>query len=229
MKTNHTDITIILDRSGSMAPLVKDTIGGFNRFISDQKKVVGTATLTLHQFNHDHETPIKASDIQSVSDLTASTYVPSGNTALLDALGGAITETGRRLDVTPEAQRPGKVVVVVITDGEENCSREYTRPQVFDLIQHQQKKYSWEFVFLGANQDAIKAGARYGFMASNSMNYAANDIGTDTLYRCVSSKLSDFRTKIGATMAFTSQEREEQVKAGAMPGTVTTSATDDTK
>lgn len=207
MNINHTDITIILDRSGSMAGTVNDTIGGFNRFLEDQKKVPGTATLTLHQFDHEHETPIKAQDIQRIAPLTVATYVPRGNTALLDAMGLAITETGRRLDSIHERDRAGKVVVVVITDGEENCSREFTQAKVFDLIKHQQEKYSWQFVFLGADQDAIKAGVGFGFTISNSANYAKTRGGIATTYNCAGMNLADFRTGAKATMAFNDSQK----------------------
>lgn len=215
MNTNHTDITIILDRSISMAPVTKETLAGFNKFLDEQKKAQGTATLTLHQFDHEHETPIKAQDVRHIAPITSETYVPRGNTALLDAMGRAITETGRRLDAMPERDRPSKVVVVVITDGEENSSREFTRPRVMALIKHQQDKYSWEFVFMGANQDAIQAGVNYGFMAAKSMSYAANTAGVTDSFGSIASNVGAFRSGLKCSMTFEASDYEKQAKAGA--------------
>lgn len=221
MNPNHTDITIVLDRSGSMRAVANDTIGGFNRFLEDQQKAPGTATLTLHQFDTVHETPIPAQDILRVSPLTSHTFVPRGSTALLDAMGRAVLDTGRRLDSISERDRAGKVVFVVITDGEENASHEFTRSKIFDLIKHQQEKYSWQFVFLGANQDAIKAGTSFGFVASNAMSYAANSAGSGELYRSISCNLREFRTGTKASMSFEKKDREAQTQAGAAPDSFT--------
>lgn len=214
MKTNHTDITVVLDRSGSMASVADDTIGGFNRFLDDQKKAPGTATLSLHQFDDVFETPIKAQDVKQVPDLTNKTFVPRGSTALLDAIGRSIGDTGSRLESVSENDRAEKVVFVIITDGHENASREFTNQKVFDMIQHQRDKYSWEFVFLGANQDAIKSAVNLGMSAKNSMTYASNAVGTRAAFQSASSNLRAFRSGDAKCMAFSDQDRKDQDAAG---------------
>ncbi len=216
MKANHTDITIVLDRSGSMAAVKDDTIGGFNTFLDDQRKVPGSAAITLHQFDDEFETPIKAQDIQAAPHLTGKTFVPRGNTALLDAIGRAIGETGSRLEVAGD-DRPEKVVFVVITDGHENASHEYNHGKVFEMIDHQRTKYSWEFVFLGANQDAIKVASNLGMSTANAINYAANTTGVKAAFAGTSSNLRAFRGGQSVNMAYSRAQAEEQRKAGAKP------------
>jgi len=214
MKQNHTDITIVLDRSGSMASVAADTIGGFNQFLADQRKIEGSAAITLHQFDNEFETVIKAQDIQTAPNLTTTTFVPRGNTALFDAIGRAIIDTGTRIESTPENGRPEKVVFVIVTDGHENASKEYDRPKVFEMLTHQREKYAWEFVFLGANQDAIKTAAGLGVSGSNSMTYAGNRVGTAAAVAAVSANLGSLRTNRVKSMAFTDADREMQAKAG---------------
>jgi hypothetical protein len=213
MKKNHTDITIVLDRSGSMASVASDTIGGFNRFLKDQQQCPGTATITLHQFDDVFETPIKAVDVQSAPELTDKTFIPRGMTALLDAIGRAITDTGARLSAAGDDWAE-KVVFVIITDGIENSSREYNQAKVHEMIEHQRTKYNWEFVFLGANQDAIKAGSGLGVSPANSMTYAANAAGTQSAFSTTSVNLCAMRCGTAASMAYSQQDRDEQAKAG---------------
>lgn len=133
-----TDITILLDRTGSMASAVTDTIGGFNTFLQGQKAEPGRCLLSLVQFDDIDPQEIihDAKAIAEVPELTGETFVPRGRTPLLDALGKAIVRTGQRLAALPETDRPNKVIFVILTDGQENASREYTRPQVFDMIDH---------------------------------------------------------------------------------------------
>lgn len=156
MNNNLTEIVCIIDRSGSMASITNDAIGGFNTFLAEQKKLPGEARLTLVLFDHEYLVPVDNQPLDKVEELTASTYVPRGSTALMDAIGRAITTVGERLAKTEEAQRPGQVVVVILTDGFENASQEYTRTRVAEMIQHQQEKYNWRFVYLGVNVDAFK-------------------------------------------------------------------------
>lgn len=217
MKQNHTDITIVLDRSGSMAHVADDTIGGFNRFLNDQKSAPGTANITLHQFDDVFETPIKTSDVKSAPELTSKTFVPRGSTALLDAIGRGIKDTGSRLENASDSERAEKVVFVIITDGHENASHEYNQANVFDMIEHQKTKYSWEFVFIGANQNAIKTASGIGISGANAMSYAANAVGTKAVFRSASSNLKGFRGGQSVNMAFTKEDKEEQIKAGLNP------------
>ena len=198
-----------------MSSVADDTIGGFNRFLDDQRKVPGSATITLHQFDDVFETPLKAQDIKSAPGLTSATFVPRGNTALLDAIGRAIGETGSRLESATENDRAGKVVFVIITDGQENASHEYNQAKVFEMIGHQRDKYSWEFVFLGANQDAIKAASRVGISAANAISYAANATGVKQAFHSASSNLRSMRVGASASMAWSDEDRAKQRSAGA--------------
>jgi Mg-chelatase subunit ChlD len=213
MKQNHTDITIVLDRSGSMSSVADDTIGGFNRFLSDQRNAPGTAVITLHQFDDLFETPIKAQDVKIAPELTSKTFVPRGNTALLDAIGRSIVDTGARLQAIDENLRAEKVVMVIITDGQENASHEYNHAKVFEMILHQRDKYKWEFVFLGANQDAIKAATNLGMAAGNAMTYASNSKGTAAAFAATSSNLRAMRCGSAASMAYSADDRDRQAKA----------------
>lgn len=211
MKT-ETDITIVLDRSGSMASVVNDTIGGFNKFLDDQKKAPGSANITLNQFDTIFETPIPTSDIQKAPHLTTETFVPRGGTALLDAIGRAIVDTGTRLSANPA----GKVVFVIITDGEENSSHKFNSLQISEMISHQRDKYAWEFVFLGANQDAIATAASVGIHPANAMTYAHNAIGTARAFAAAGSNVRSYRASgQSADLAWSTKQREEQEKAGA--------------
>jgi uncharacterized protein YegL len=210
-KPNATLINIILDRSGSMKSIASDTIGGFNQFIEDQKKVTSDETLvSLYQFDNEYTPVFENRPLAAIEALTAATFVPRGNTALLDAIGKTIVSTGEFLAKMPEDQRPSLVIMVIITDGQENCSTEYTRAQIFEMTQHQTEVYKWQFVFLGANQNAIAEGQKIGMRAVNSMSYAANSVGIGATYGAVSSNLAKSRrSRDIADIAFTTDQRTE--------------------
>ena len=214
MNANHTDITIILDRSGSMESIRGDTIGGFNRFLEDQQKAPGSATITLRQFDTEHDVIIDAADIASAKPLDRSTFVPRGSTALLDAIGMGIEATGKRLSAIPEDKRPAKVVFVIVTDGQENASKQFKIEKINEMITLQRGTYKWEFVFLGANQDAIATAAKMGVSAANSMTYAANSQGTSKAFAATSANLTSLRSCASVSMAYSPRDREEQKKAG---------------
>lgn len=224
MKANHTDITIVLDRSGSMANAANDTIGGFNRFLHDQRQAPGTASLTLHQFDHEFQTTVLAMDVRTAPELTSQTFVPRGNTALLDAIGRAIRDTGSRMLAAGE-EYAEKVVFVVITDGQENASREYKPAEVFEMIHHQRHIYKWEFVFLGANQDAIEVATRLGMDSGNALTYAANDAGMAAAFESTSANLAMLRCSDARTMRFSDRDRAAQAAAGAAPAAPVPGAT----
>lgn len=194
MKKNLTEIVFLLDRSGSMGYLTDDTIGGFNSMIEQQKKENGEAYVTTVLFNsnrfvlHDHV------DIQEIQPMTHADYMAYGMTALLDAAGATIDSIGERLANTPEEERPEKVIFAITTDGYENDSREYTRDKVKEMIEHQQKKYSWVFMFLGANMDAVAEAGKYGIDSNFAATYTANNIGTSSVYACTSKSLSNLRS-----------------------------------
>lgn len=154
MKKNLTEIVIVLDESGSMSSCKSDTIGGFNEFLSSQKKIKGDANVTLVKFSDYYKMINDGTPLESVSALNESNYTPSNSTALLDAVGKTINKIGDRLANTPENEKPEKVIFAVITDGFENASREFKQKQIFDMVTHQKTKYSWEFLFLGADIDS---------------------------------------------------------------------------
>ena len=216
MRTNLADISVVLDRSGSMSSVKTDTIGGFNEFLKSQKECPGEAVLTLAQFDDRYEIVHDGKNIQDVPPLDDKTFVPRGSTALLDAIGRTINATGARLSTMSEESRPSKVIFVILTDGQENASKELTREKVMEMIKHQTEAYKWDFVFLGANQDAIQAGASIGISAGNSMTYAANPAGTRSAFRSVGETLCSSR--MGGNMSsgyFSDKDRREQDKAGA--------------
>jgi hypothetical protein len=177
MQADLTLIVYILDRSGSMQPLAGDAIGGFNAFLASQQQQPGRADFTLVLFDHEYLVPVARMDITKVAPLDSKSYVPRGQTALLDAVGRTIDDVGKQLAETPEDQRPGKVIVAIFTDGLENASRDYTYDRVSQMIRHQQETYSWEFLFLAANQDAVVSAAKLAIPAPNAMNFAASPAG----------------------------------------------------
>jgi len=154
MKKDYCEILLILDESGSMESCKKDTIAGVNEFFSSQKKIQGEAKITLVKFSDYYHIMYDSIPLEQIDNLTAKNYTPAANTALLDAVGRTINSTGTRLAAIPEEQRPEKVLMVIITDGFENASVEFTPKQVKDTITHQREKYSWEFLFLGADVSA---------------------------------------------------------------------------
>lgn len=193
-KPNTTHIQFILDRSGSMSSVEDATREGFNTFVTQQRaSTVGTATMGLVQFDHAYEPNYVALPLENVPLLTRENYVPRGNTALFDAIGRTINELGARFAAMPENERPSKVVVVIQTDGFENASREFTSERVRDMILHQQEKYSWEFIFLAANQDAILSGGVLGIAASHSLSYSSSVVGTQKGFSAVSASVNNAR------------------------------------
>ena len=161
-------IVLVIDRSGSMEPVRHDTEGGVKTFIKEQREVPGRTTLSLYQFDTEH---VEVTSFTDVRDDLKWKLVPRGGTALLDAVGFAVTKTGERLALLSEDARPGEVIVLIATDGEENSSREYTLPQVKAMLTTQQDAYGWKFVFIGANQDAFAAGGAMGVPMASSANY----------------------------------------------------------
>lgn len=150
---NYTHISILLDRSGSMNDAGKreEAISGFNNFIAEQKKIPGKVTISLAQFDHQYEVLHDFLKLEYVPALTKEKYVPRGMTALLDAFGRLMTTTGSTLASMPEAERPSKVLFVVITDGQENSSKEMTSARIAEMVDEQRNKYSWAFIYLGAD------------------------------------------------------------------------------
>ena len=219
MKKDLTDITFVLDRSGSMSSVQLDTIGGFNKFVQDQQQLPGECVASLIQFDDQYEPVYTGTAIKQVPLLTTKTFVPRGYTALLDAIGRTIVSTGIRLAALPEYQRPEKVVLVILTDGGENSSKEFAREKVFEMIGHQRARYLWDFVFIGANQDAIQTAVSLNVSPASSMSYAANAAGTQAVFDSASNYVSHTRSVAGAAAgasSFTAEDRDEQTKAGAV-------------
>ena len=193
MQNDLTEIAYVLDRSGSMQSLASDAIGGFNAFISNQKQVEGRANFTLVLFDHEYLVVHKNVDIQAVPELDTRTYVPRGQTALLDAVGRTIDDLGAHLASLPEAQRPAKVIVAIFTDGLENASSVYTTDRLATSIKHQQEKYNWEFLFLAANQDAIATAATISIPAAQAMNFAASPTGVRASHQMLDERITRSR------------------------------------
>lgn len=166
-KPNTTELVVVLDRSGSMQSVVTDMEGGFNRFMDDQRKAPGECRVTLVRFDSEYEVAYESAPVALVPPLKLQ---PRGSTALLDAIGRAINDTGRRLHALPEHERPSKVLFLIITDGEENASTEFRIDTIAKMTQHQRDKYHWEFVYLGANQDAFTVAQGLG-IHHNAVKY----------------------------------------------------------
>lgn len=208
MNGNLTDITIVLDKSGSMGSVKEDVVGGFNTFVEGQKNAPGEATLTLVQFDTQYVSVYSAINIYDTPSLD---FRPLGCTALLDAMGKAIVDTGERLNNMKEEDRPGKVVFVIITDGLENASKEYTKQQIKDMIKHQQEKYNWKFVFLAANQDAIFEAESMGIDAGNAINYSHTSLGYKSIFATISDNLTGFRCEEHNDLAFSDEDRARAI------------------
>lgn len=178
MNKNLTEMVFILDRSGSMGGLEADTIGGYNSLLDKQKKEVGEAAVTTVLFDDQFEMVHDHAGIIKVKPLTDKEYYARGMTALLDAVGKTINHVGNRHKYAPDSEVPAKTIVVIITDGHENASREFSLKRVKAMIEHQKKKYGWEFLFLGANIDAVSAAADIGISADRSVNYMPDSVGT---------------------------------------------------
>lgn len=173
MKDNCTRIAVILDRSGSMQSLAEATVAGFNAFIDEQKKLAGECSVRLIQFDDKYEV-VFDKPLQDVSELTQAVYLPRGTTALLDAEGRTILELGEYLTALKEEDRPSKVIVLILTDGLENASTDFTLAKVAALIKQQRETYGWEFIYLGANQDAGAVAATMNIPRGSTMTYNAS-------------------------------------------------------
>ena len=185
MKKNLTELVFILDRSGSMAGLEADTIGGFNAMLQKQRGEPGEAVISTVLFDNETEVIHDRIPLDRVLALTEKEYYVRGCTALLDAVGGAIHHIGNVHKYAREEDRPEKTLFVITTDGLENASRRYTYDKVKAMIERQREKYGWEFLFLGANIDASREAARFGIRADCAADYHADSIGTEAVYESV--------------------------------------------
>lgn len=193
MNNNLTEIVFILDRSGSMAGLEDDTIGGFNAMVEKQKREQGQALLSAVLFSNESQVIYDRADIQRVEPMTDRQYRVGGCTALLDAIGGAVHHIANVHKYAREEDRPAKTVFVITTDGMENASRAYTYGDVQRMVKHEQEKHGWEFLFLGANMDAISAARSFGIRPDRAVRYSVCGEGTELNYRVVSETVSRVR------------------------------------
>ncbi len=187
------EIVLIIDKSGSMDAIKKDAIGGFNSFLDEQRDIEGRANVTFVLFDDHYELVHNGKDINEVSDLNKNTYKPSGTTALLDAVGRTVDHVGERLDRLKESDKPENVIVFVLTDGKENASSDYTRERIKNMIELQESKYSWEFIYGGANQDAFAEAGGLGIKGKNVFNFDATGEGTRTVYESSSKLMASYR------------------------------------
>jgi len=194
MNKNLTEIVFILDRSGSMAGLENDTIGGFNAMVEKQKKEPGEAVLSAVMFSDDSTVIYDRADIRNVEPMTDRQYFVGGCTALLDAIGGAVHHIGNVHKYAREEDRPGKTIFVITTDGMENASRFYSYKEVQRMVKHEQEKYGWEFLFLGANMDAISAARSFGIREDRAVRYACDGAGTSLNFKVAGQAISMARS-----------------------------------
>lgn len=193
MKKGLTELVFILDKSGSMGGLESDTIGGYNAMLEKQKAVEGECHITTVLFDNNYELLHDRIDIKAVSPITDKEYFVGGSTALLDAIGRTIHKIGNAQKHTAEGYRAEKVMFVIITDGEENSSHEYSAAKIKAQIERQKAKYGWEFIFLGANIDAVDTAARFGISADRAQNYHADSEGVELNFRVMSEAVATFR------------------------------------
>jgi uncharacterized protein YegL len=194
MKKNVTEVVFILDKSGSMAGLETDTIGGYNSMLNKQRKAEGEAFVTTVLFNHQYELLHDRINVRGISPITERDYEVGGTTALLDAIGFSIQKIGNVQKYTSEEERADKVLFVITTDGMENASREFSPDKIKKMIKHQKEKYGWDFIFLGANIDAISTAAQFGIEEDFAVDYHADNIGTKLNYEMVSEAVVKLRS-----------------------------------
>ena len=220
MKQNYTHLSIVMDRSGSMSGIAKDMEGGIKSFIENQKKVEGEATITLAKFDDQYDVVYDFTPISQVNDFSLN---PRGGTALLDAMGRTMESVRERIKAMNSEDQPAKVIFIFITDGEENSSHTYDRNRIFEMIsdlrnsnekdenQPDEDGTVWEFVFLGANQDAIQAGGSFGIRAQASMTYSQSAQGAQNMFDSLNATTTCYRCAVpGAAYAFTDEDREKQ-------------------
>ncbi len=191
MKKDLTELVFIIDKSGSMYGMEKDTIGGFNTTIKEQKKVPGDCLVTMVQFNHQNELKLDRVKLDDVKPMVEHDYVPDGCTALLDAVGTTVTDIKKKQKEMDKEERPGQTILVIITDGYENSSKVYSYQDVKKLLSKQQEKHGWKVIFMGANIDVAAEADRLGVAKDCAMDYA-NDL--NVCYHMTCARVREFRT-----------------------------------
>ena len=210
----ETELVFILDKSGSMGGLEEDTIGGYNAMLKKQKMLAGDCRITTVLFNNGYELLHDRVDIKEVSPITSKEYQVGGTTALLDAIGMTIYKVDHIQKDMNEECCSENVMFVIITDGEENSSREYSVERVKALIEQQKIKHEWEFVFLGANIDAVKAAGRFGISPDRAQNYHADSQGVELNFRVMSDAVAVYRKKSSIPPSWNKEIQKDYKKRG---------------
>lgn len=214
MKKGLTELVFILDKSGSMGGLEKDTIGGFNSMLKKQKEEQGECRVTTVLFDNRYTLLHDRIDIQAVSPMTDKEYSVGGSTALLDAMGKTIVKIAAVQRNTAEEYRAEKVIFIIITDGEENSSREFTASEVRKLIRQQKEENCWEFLFLGANIDAVETAGRFGISADKAVDYVPDREGTALNYAVMCEAVSEFRSSGKVSSRHLERIRKDKARRG---------------
>jgi Mg-chelatase subunit ChlD len=204
----HTQITFVLDSSGSMSTIEDDTKGGFNSFVREQQEEEGTATVTLYEFNTTVELLYETIPVAETPKLTSENYSPGGQTALHDAISTAIKSTDENIETMPADDQPDNVVVVTLTDGKENAS-ETPQDQVRELVEEYREEHGWEFLFIGANQDAALTAEQMGMDRDKSLSMSQSGEGAQAAYESTSEAISNARQG-GQTGGYDEQDRQRQ-------------------
>lgn len=212
MKKNLTELVMILDRSGSMAGLEADTIGGYNAMLGRQRELDGEVIVSTVLFDDHIDVIHDRLPIDRVPQITEKEYYVRGCTALLDAVGGAVHHIANVHKYAREEDRPEKTIFVITTDGMENASRQYSYEKVRRMVEKEKEKYGWEFLFLGANMDAIEVASRFGIGADRAVTYEADHEGTELNYAVVSETVGKMRYATSRINADWKREIEEDVK-----------------
>jgi len=204
MRKDYCELVMVIDRSGSMAGKEADVEGGFKTFINEQKELPGQASLTLVQFDDEYD--VLYSELSLAGAVPEYKLIPRGMTALLDAIGKTIANVGERLSNMAEENRPEKVLFIIMTDGMENASKEYQYERIKDMIEHQKNVYSWEFIFMGADMDAISVANNIGISSVNTVN--AKRVKTGGMFAAASLASKNYR-KSGSTMGDSGESVQE--------------------
>ena len=213
MRKGLTEIVFILDRSGSMSGLEADTIGGYNSLIEKQKKEDGEAFISTVLFDDNCEVLHDRVSLEQIKPMTDKEYYVRGCTALLDAVGGAIHHIGNVHKYAREEDRPEKTLFIITTDGQENSSRRYTYEKVKHMVERRKEKFGWEFLFLGANIDAVEEAGRFGIKANRAVNYHSDREGTEVNYKALSKAVSVVRECDARCVAEALEGWDEEIRA----------------
>ena len=214
MKNNITELVFILDRSGSMAGLESDTIGGFNAMIEKQKKQNGECYISTVLFDNVSEVLHDRVKLSEIKPMTDRDYTVRGCTALIDAIGGAIHHIGNVHKYARPEDVPENTMFIITTDGMENASRRYTSDRVKAMIERQKEKYGWEFLFIGANIDAVETAARYGIGADRAVNYNVDEEGTSIVYESVAKAVCNIRACAPLSDDWSNDINEDYIRRG---------------